>query len=88
MVENDFENQIVSSVDKISIKTSFVKENDDIDRSTIYSFDGHFQPLHADVGSLEVLGKSAAGQRYCLLFVDLLVFRKICSRSKILTPVC
>ena len=29
------------------------KKRHDIDRSTLYSFDGPFQLLHADVGNLE-----------------------------------
>ena len=55
----------------ISIKTKFVEKRDDIDRSTLYSFDSPFQLLHADVGNLEFLGKSATNLKYCLLFVGL-----------------
>ena len=57
----------------ISIKTIFVEKKDDIDRSTFYSFDGPFQLLHADVGNLEFLGKSATDPKYCLLFLDLFI---------------
>ena len=35
---------------------TFVEEKDDVDRSTLYIFDGPFQLLHADVGNLEFLG--------------------------------
>ena len=55
----------------IPIKTPFVEKKDEVDRSTLYSFDGPFQFLQADVGNLEFLGKSAADPRYSLLFVDL-----------------
>ena len=56
----------------VPVKTMFVeKKDDDIDRSTLYSFDGPFQLLHVDVGNLEFLGKSATDPKYCLLFVDL-----------------
>ena len=56
----------------IPIKTTFVeKKENGIDRFTLYSFDGPFQLLHADVGSLEFLGKSATSPKYCLLFIDL-----------------
>ena len=48
-----------------------MKKKYDIDRSTLYSLDGPFQLLHADVGNLEFLGKSATNLKYCLLFVDL-----------------
>ena len=37
-------------------RTDYVKKRE-IDRSTLYSFDGPFQLLHADVGNLEFLGK-------------------------------
>ena len=56
----------------VPMKTTFVEKKDDIDRSTLYSFDGPFQLLHADVGNLEFLGKSATDPKYCLLFVDLI----------------
>ena len=55
----------------VPMKTTFVEKKDDIDRSTLYSFDRPFQLLHADVGNLEFLGKSATDPKYCLLFVDL-----------------
>ena len=48
-----------------------MKKKDYVDRSILYSFDGPFQLLHADVGNLEFLGKSATDPKYCLLFVDL-----------------
>ena len=50
----------------------FVEKRNDIDRSTLYSFDCPFQLLHANVSNLELLGKSANDPKYCLLFVDLL----------------
>ena len=55
----------------VPIKATFVEKKDDIDRSTLYSFNAPFQLLHADVGNLDFLGRSAADPRYCLLFVDL-----------------
>ena len=39
--------------------------------STLYGFDGPFQLLHADVGNLKFLGKSAANPKYSLVCVDL-----------------
>ena len=55
----------------ISIKTTFVEKKDNIGRSNLYSFDGIFQLLHADIGNLEFLGKSAADSKYYVLFVDI-----------------
>ena len=46
-------------------------EKREIDRSTLYSFDGPFQLLHADVGNLEFLGKNATFPQYALVIVDL-----------------
>ena len=42
-----------------------------INRSTLYSFDGPFQLVLADVANLEFLGKSATVPSYALLAVDL-----------------
>ena len=41
--------------DKTPTRIDYV-EKIEIDRSTLYSFDGPFQLLHADVGNLEFLG--------------------------------
>ena len=37
----------------------------------MYSFDGPFQLVHADIGNVEFLGKSATTPKYALLAVDL-----------------
>ena len=42
----------------------------EIDRSTLYSFDGPFQLVYVDNGNLEFLGSSATTPRYVLLAVD------------------
>ena len=56
--------------DKTPTRTDFVKKRE-IDRSTLYSFDGLFQLLHADVGNLEVLEKNATFPQYVLVVVNL-----------------
>ena len=38
---------------------------------TLSSFDGPFQLVHADIGNLEFLGKSASFPKYVLVLVDL-----------------
>ena len=43
---------------KLPNRTDYVEKRE-IDRSTLYSFGGPFQLLHADVGNLEFLGKNA-----------------------------
>ena len=65
MVDNLLEND-----GKMPTWANYIEKRE-IDRSTLYSFDGPFQLIHADVGSLEVLGSSAATPRYVLLIVDL-----------------
>ena len=56
--------------------------------STLYSFDGPFHLIHADVGNLELLGKNATITRYVLLVVDLyslkIYFFPMRSRKQIL----
>ena len=52
------------------IRLNYVKQRE-IDRSTVYSFNGPFQLMHADIANLEFLGKSATVPKYALLIVDL-----------------
>ena len=56
--------------DQVPIRLDYVDKRE-IDRSALYSFDGPFQLLHADVVNLEFLGKSASVPNYDLLIVDL-----------------
>ena len=56
--------------DKPPTRTDYVEKRE-IDRSTLYSFDGPFQLLHADVGNLEFLGKNATFPQCVLVIVDL-----------------
>ena len=56
--------------EKIPTRADYV-EKWEIDRSTLYSFDGPFQLIHADVGNLEFLGQNAAVPECALLFVNL-----------------
>ena len=55
---------------KLHTRVDYVAKKE-IGRSTLYSFDGAFQLIHADVGNLEFLGKNATVSRYVLLVVDL-----------------
>ena len=52
------------------IKAIYVEKGDDIDRSTLYSFTGPFELLHADIANLELLGKSLADPKYFLVIAD------------------
>ena len=55
----------------IPLKAEYVHKGDDIDRSTLFSVQAPVDLLHADIGDLRFLGKSAADPKYCLLLVDL-----------------
>ena len=55
----------------LPLYTSFVEQRKNIDLSTLYSFKGLFELLHADIADIGFLAKSAVDPRYCLLFVDL-----------------
>ena len=57
-------------------RTDYVEKRE-IDHSTLYSFDEPFQLVHADVGNLELLGKSASFPQYVLVLVDLFFFKSI-----------
>ena len=58
-------------LEKPPLTTQFIEKRSDIDRSTLYSFDGPFQLLQADIAYMSFLVKSAVGPKFCLLFVDL-----------------
>ena len=62
--------QSIDDEEKIPTRVGYVEKRE-IDRSTLYSFDGPFQLIHANVGNLKFLGKSAKTPRYVLLTVDL-----------------
>ena len=49
----------------------FVEKISEIDRSTLYSFGGPFELLHADIADIRFFAKSAVDPLYCLLIVDL-----------------
>ena len=49
----------------------FVEKRSDVDRSTLYSFSGPFELLHAEIADVRFFAKSAVDPHYCLLFVDL-----------------
>ena len=62
--------KLVNLTDKAPTRADFVEKRK-IDRSTLYSFDGPFQLLHADIGNLEFLGKNATFAQYVLVIADL-----------------
>ena len=55
---------------KAPTRTDYVEKRE-IYQLTLYSFDGLFQVVHAEVGNLEFLGKNATFLRYALVIVDL-----------------
>ena len=50
----------------------FVEQQRGIDQfSTLYSFKGPFELLHADIAHIRFLASLAVNPKYCLIFVDL-----------------
>ena len=68
---NSIENVNLDEKEETPTFVPFVENKKDIDNSTIYSFNGPFQLLHADIADIPFFSKSAADPHYCLLFVDL-----------------
>ena len=66
---------IVLTVNKnlrmIRHQLELITSKKEINRSTLYSFDGPFHLLHANVGDLEFLGKNATIPQYFFVVVDL-----------------
>ena len=69
-------NNKLEDEEKLPTRFGYVEKRE-IARSTMYSFDGLLQLIHADVANLEFLGKSASTPRYVLLVFDL-YSSKIC----------
>ena len=55
---------------KVPARVDYLEKRE-TDRSTLHSFNGTFQLLHAGVGNLEFLGKNATFPQYVLVIVDL-----------------
>ena len=68
--KSDFSNN-KNDVYSVPIKAEYVQKSDNIDCCTLYNIHAPFDLLHADVGYLRFLGKSAADPKCCLLLVDL-----------------
>ena len=67
---NLIDSKSIFNENKAPARADYV-EKIEIDRSTLYNFDGPFQLVHADVGNLEFLGKNATFSQYVLVIVDL-----------------
>ena len=70
LIENYIDHINKTKEDQIPERLDYVGKRE-IDRSILYSFDGPFRLIHADVANLEFLGKSATAPNYALLIVDL-----------------
>ena len=53
------------------MRTPFIEQRNEIDRSTLYSLEGPLKKCHADIADLRFFAKSAADPKYALLVVDL-----------------
>ena len=62
-------NETVFELENVN-RTDYVEKRE-IGHSTLYSFNAPFQLLHADIGNLEFLGKSATFPQYALVIVYL-----------------
>ena len=74
---NAIENVNLDEKEEIPTFAPFIENKKDINNSTLYSFNGPFQLLHADIVDIRFFfSKSAADPHYCLLFVDLFTQKK------------
>ena len=62
LAENDVEKL---KEEKVPARLDYVEKRE-IDRPTLYSFDGPFQLMHANFANMQFLGKSATVPRYAL----------------------
>lgn len=69
-IVNLADSKLIFNDDKAPTRADFIDKRE-IDHSTLYSFDGPFQLIHADIENLEFLGKNATFPQYVLVIVDL-----------------
>ena len=65
------EKELSPTRDVIPLRTPFIEQRTEIDRSTLYSIEGPLKKCHADIADLRFFAKSAADPKYALLVVDL-----------------
>ena len=65
------EKEFLPQKDSIPLKTPFVEQKTEIDRSTLYSIGEPLKKFHADIADLRFFARSAADPKYALLVVDL-----------------
>ena len=70
LVEKDIGQTNQAKEDQIPTRIDYVEKRE-IDKSTLHSFNGSFQLVHADIANLDFLGKSFTTPNYALLIVDL-----------------
>ena len=64
------DSKLILNEDKAPTRVDYAEKRE-IDRSTLYSFDGPFQLLHSDVRNLVFYRKNATFLQYVLVIVDL-----------------
>ena len=70
LIEKDIGQTNQAKEDQIPTRLDY-DEKREIDKSTLYSFNGSFQLVYADIANLDSLRKSATTPNYALLIVDL-----------------
>ena len=65
------EKELSPQKDGIPLRTPFVEQKTEIDRSTLYSVEEPLKKFHADIADLRFFARSAADPKYALLVVDL-----------------
>ena len=65
------EKELSPQKDAIPLRTPFVEQKTEIDRSTLYSVEEPLKKFHADIVDLRFFARSAADPKYALLVVDL-----------------
>ena len=65
------EKELSPQKDAIPLRTPFIEQKAEIDRSTLYSIEEPLKKFHADIADLRFFAQSAADPKYALLVVDL-----------------
>ena len=65
------EKDFIEQKEIIPLRTPFIEQKKEIDRSTLYSVEELLKKFHADIADIRFFSKSAVDPKYVLLIVDL-----------------
>ena len=70
-IYDELDEKDIEQKEIIPLRTPFIEQKKEIDRSTLYSVEEPLKKFHADIADIRFFSKSAVDPKYVLLIVDL-----------------